>query len=211
MAPGSKVYLYAFSTDVEFGNAVDDYITDPAITGKKVASMSIGWVNAGPYDGTGSINTIVNNAQAAGIFWANSAGNSQKTHYSGTSAQYSNGDSVAFGAGNIEGYGSTPGLVYNICHRHQDHRFPGVERLERRPHRQPEPHRLRFGSLSLDTGLGHRVASVTGVVSTGSALLPPPPPSRLPTPFPPTAPITMGWSFSATKAVARARIVSATG
>ena len=114
MAPGSKVYLYAFSTDVEFGNAVNDYITDPAITGKKVASMSIGWVNAGPYDGTGSINTIVNNAQAAGIFWANSAGNSQKTHYSGTSAQYNNGDSVAFGAGNIEGYGSTPGLVYNI-------------------------------------------------------------------------------------------------
>ena len=50
--------------------------------------MSIGFVNAGPYDGTGSINTIVNNAQTAGILWANSAGNNQKTHWSGTATQY---------------------------------------------------------------------------------------------------------------------------
>ena len=105
MAPGSTVYLYAFSTDVEFANAVSDYITNAAIIGKKVASMSIGWVNAGPYDGTGSINTIVNNAQTAGILWANSAGNNQTAHWSGTATQYGTGDSVAFGTGNIQGIG----------------------------------------------------------------------------------------------------------
>lgn len=118
MAPGSTVYLYAFSTDVEFANAVSDY-SSTAITGKKVASMSIGWVNAGPYDGTGSINTIVNNAQAAGILWANSAGNNQRAHWSGLSTQFvhpTNGptDGVAFGAGNIQGIGVSPGDLRDI-------------------------------------------------------------------------------------------------
>ncbi len=105
MAPASTVYLYAWGTDVEFGNAVLDYRT--AVSGNRVATMSISYVNAGPYDGTGSINTIVDTAQAAGIFWSNSAGNYQKQHDSWTSAQYGTGNSVAFGAGNIEGIGPT--------------------------------------------------------------------------------------------------------
>ena len=84
MAPAATVYLYAWSTEAEFGNAVLDYRNK--VSGNRVATMSIGFVNAGPYDGTGSINTIVDGAQTAGIFWANSAGNYQKTHYSGTSA-----------------------------------------------------------------------------------------------------------------------------
>ena len=115
MALGSMVYLYAWNTDVEFANAVNDYITNPAITGKKVATMSIGFVNAGPYDGTGSINTIVNNAQAAGILWANSAGNNQKAHWSGTATRLLLTETVAFGTGNVEGIGPTPGSVWNIA------------------------------------------------------------------------------------------------
>jgi hypothetical protein len=115
MAPGSTVYLYAFSTDVEFANAVSDYITNAAIIGKKVASMSIGWVNAGPYDGTGSINTIVNNAQTAGILWANSAGNNQTAHWSGTATQYGTSDSVAFGTGNIQGIGPASPSLWNVA------------------------------------------------------------------------------------------------
>jgi len=112
MAPGATHYLYAFGTDVEFGNAVTDYINN--VSGKRVASMSIGWVNAGPYDGTGSINNTVNSAQAAGILFAVSAGNNQRTHWSGTATQYGSGDSVAFGTGNIEGYGPVAGSLYNI-------------------------------------------------------------------------------------------------
>ncbi len=116
MAPKSKVYLYAFGTDVEFANAVDDY-KGTGITGKKVATMSVSWVNAGPYDGTGSSGapaTKVNQAAAAGVFWANAAGNYQTQHYSWTSAQYSNTNYVAFGSGNVQGIGPTSGYLWNI-------------------------------------------------------------------------------------------------
>jgi hypothetical protein len=115
MAPGSTVHLYAWGTDAEFANAVNDYRNN--VSGRRVATMSIGWVNAGPYDGTGSTTgptTQVNNAQASGIFWANSAGNYQTQHHSGTSTQYGTGDGVAFGTGNIEGIGPTPGSVWAI-------------------------------------------------------------------------------------------------
>lgn len=112
MAPGATLYLYAFGTEVEFGNAVSDYINN--VSGTRVVSMSIGWVNAGPYDGTGPINTIVDNAKNAGIFWANSSGNNQKAHWSGTAVQFSNGDYLTFGSGNIQGIGPTSGSVWNI-------------------------------------------------------------------------------------------------
>jgi Subtilase family len=111
MAPGSTVHLYAWGTEAEFGNAVTNY---QGVSGKKVASMSIGFVNAGPYDGTGSINTIIDNAQTNGIFWANSAGNSQKEHYSWTSTQFETGNYVAFGDGNLEGIGPSVGYLWNI-------------------------------------------------------------------------------------------------
>lgn len=112
MAPDATVYLYAFGTDVEFGQAAGDYTTN--ISGKRVATMSIGWVNAGPYDGTGPINAIVDSAQAAGILWANAAGNQQRSHHSWTSAQYSGGNSVAFGGGNVQGIGPASPSLWNI-------------------------------------------------------------------------------------------------
>jgi hypothetical protein len=115
MAPGGTIYLYAWSTDAEFASAVDDYRNN--VTGNRVATMSIAWVNAGPYDGSGGTSdpdTKVNQAQASGIFWANAAGNFQTQHYSWTSAQYSTGNNVAFGTGNIEGIGPSPGSVWAI-------------------------------------------------------------------------------------------------
>lgn len=115
MAPGSTIYLYAWGTDVEFGQAVADYM---AIDGNRVAAMSVGWNNAGPYDGTGSINDIIDDALADGIFWANSAGNSQKQHWSGTSVQYgSTGDQIAFGTGNAQGIGPEPTYYWEIAAR----------------------------------------------------------------------------------------------
>jgi hypothetical protein len=116
MAPGAKMYLYAFGTDAEFGNAMADYETNAGITGKKVASMSIGWVNAGPYDGTGSIDTIVNTAaNTYSIFFANAAGNDQRSHHSWTSMQYSAGDNITFGGSDqYEEFGASSGSWWNI-------------------------------------------------------------------------------------------------
>lgn len=112
MAPGATVHLYAWETEVEFGNAVSDYINN--VSGKKVATSSITWVNSGPYDGTGPINAIVDSAQTAGVFWANSAGNYQTTHWSGTAARYGSTDTVAFGGGNVQGLGPTPDEVWQV-------------------------------------------------------------------------------------------------
>lgn len=102
-APDSTIHLYAFSSEVELGNAVSDYINN--IAGNKVASMSVGWVNAGPYDGTGPINDIINTAQAAGVFWAQSAGNYQQQHYSWTSTRYVSTNYVQVGSNQYQEYG----------------------------------------------------------------------------------------------------------
>lgn len=110
MAPGAKQYLYAFGTDVELGNAIQDFRNN--VAGKRVATMSVGYVNAGPYDGTGPINAMIDGAQSAGILWINSTGNSQKSHWSGLSAQAGTSGSVAFGSGNIQGFGPEPGEVW---------------------------------------------------------------------------------------------------
>lgn len=115
MAPGAKMYLYAFSTDAEFGNAVQYYETNAGITGKKVASMSIGWNNAGPYDGTGPIASIVNTAATTyNIFWANSSGNSQRSHDSLTATQYGTTNYVSFGGEQYNVFGPDGSSCWNI-------------------------------------------------------------------------------------------------
>ena len=114
MAPGARMYLYAFNTDVEFGNAMTNYETDAGITGKKTATMSIGWVNAGPYDGTGPIDTIVNTAaNTYGIFFSTSAGNSQKSHDSFTASVYS-GTYVSFGGQQYNVFGKDGSSCWSI-------------------------------------------------------------------------------------------------
>jgi hypothetical protein len=79
MAPGAQLYLLNFETDVEFGNAVDYAIAQ----GVKVISCSIGWLGAGPFDGTGPICDIVNHARDHGVFWAQAAGNAANKHWEG--------------------------------------------------------------------------------------------------------------------------------
>lgn len=79
VAPGAQLYLLNFDTDVEFGNAVDYAVSQ----GIKVVSHSIGWLGAGPFDGTGPICDIVNSARAHGIFWAQAAGNAANKHWEG--------------------------------------------------------------------------------------------------------------------------------
>lgn len=113
MAPGSRLYLYAWGTDVELANAISDYRNN--VSGRRVATMSAGYVNAGPYDGTGPINTLIDNAQSSGVLWVNSAGNQQKAHWSGISTQYAAGNTVAFGAGNIQGFGPDTTHLWNFA------------------------------------------------------------------------------------------------
>ena len=78
VAPGvDKMILYAFDDDADIEGIVTDMIAEQV----DVVTMSVGWFNAGPYDGTGYINDQVNRASNAGIFWAKSAGNSAQSHY----------------------------------------------------------------------------------------------------------------------------------
>ena len=80
VAPGAELYLVNFNTALEFNAAVNWLISQNV----KIISFSVGWVNAGPYDGTGYICDIVNNAAAQGVFWAGSSGNQAESHWEGT-------------------------------------------------------------------------------------------------------------------------------
>lgn len=89
MAPEANLYLANFATEVEFGNAVRWLVNQ----GVSIISCSIGWVNAGPYDGTGVICDIVEDAHDDGVLWVNAMGNAAQRHWEG-----------AFTDGNGDGY-----------------------------------------------------------------------------------------------------------
>ncbi len=78
VAPEAQLYLINFDTDVEFGNAVDYAISQNV----DIISMSLN-VLVGPFNGTGHIDEIVDNATSKGIVWVNSAGNYAKRHWEG--------------------------------------------------------------------------------------------------------------------------------
>jgi len=80
VAPKASLYLYNFETEVEFGNAVDRARTQ----GVDIITHSIGWVNAGGYDGSGVICEVVNNARTHDILFVTAAGNAAKRHYEGS-------------------------------------------------------------------------------------------------------------------------------
>lgn len=86
VAPGAQLYLVNFSTDVELGNAVDYIISQDV----DIVSASWGFFGNFRGDGQGSVNSIVQNANASGIFWANASGNAAQTHWSG---QFNDADS----------------------------------------------------------------------------------------------------------------------
>ena len=79
MAPDASLYLVNFGTDVELGNCVS-WLTSQGV---EVINHSVNWFGSGPGDGTGPINVIAGGAVAAGIFWANSAGNFAQRHWMG--------------------------------------------------------------------------------------------------------------------------------
>jgi len=78
VAPGAKLYLVNFQTDLEKNNAVNWLISQhvdiiSASTGKMI----------GPKDGTDYSDKIVNNSTKSGILWVNSAGNEAEEHWMG--------------------------------------------------------------------------------------------------------------------------------
>jgi len=81
-APGvDKMILYAFDDDAD----IEAIVTDMIAEGVQVAAMSVGWVNSGPYDGTGYLDDQVNHARNDGnIFWAIAMGNEAQRHYEAT-------------------------------------------------------------------------------------------------------------------------------
>jgi C1A family cysteine protease len=80
MAPGATMYLHKVGDKVQLGNAVDQTIADDV----DVISMSLGWLQDGPGDGTGFLADIVSNARSNGIFYAAAAGNNAEHCWSGT-------------------------------------------------------------------------------------------------------------------------------
>jgi len=79
MAPDAQLYLVNFSSDAEFGAAVDWIISQ----GVRVVSCSANWPGAGPGDGTGPLCDAVNHALDSDIFWAQSAGDAAQRHWEG--------------------------------------------------------------------------------------------------------------------------------
>jgi hypothetical protein len=79
MAPDAQLFFTQPRTDVELSDAVNWCLSQ----GVQVISYSMGWsINAGPIDGTGPVNDIVNQAINHGITWVNSAGNEARSHWS---------------------------------------------------------------------------------------------------------------------------------
>ena len=91
-APGAQLFLICAETEVDLANAVA-YAKANGIT---IVNHSVGWFNTSRGDGAGPAGTpeaIVADARAGGILWVNAAGNSARTHWSGTFTD-SNGDDV---------------------------------------------------------------------------------------------------------------------
>lgn len=79
MSPDSTLYLIPIEYDTDLASAVNYCIANDI----KVISTSICFFGAGPKDGTGPINEVINWAYENGIIWITAAGNYGSRHYSG--------------------------------------------------------------------------------------------------------------------------------
>jgi hypothetical protein len=96
MAHDVDLYCIKVSDEVDLQNAAD-YCRDNGIS---VANHSVGWVIASYYDGTGPINSIINDSRAIdGVFWAVAAGNDAQRHWRGGWSDNDNDDILAFSGG----------------------------------------------------------------------------------------------------------------
>ena len=80
MAPDAHLYLVSYQTEGELGTAVEWLISQ----GVQIISFSQGFLNdAGPGDGSGTVNDIVAGARNAGVLWVSAAGDHARQHWEG--------------------------------------------------------------------------------------------------------------------------------
>jgi subtilisin family serine protease len=81
VAPGiDALYLYAFDDEVDLEHIVQEMIDADV----DVVSLSVGWVNGEPYDGSGFVSSLTNRAKEVGdVFWVAAAGNHRLRHWEG--------------------------------------------------------------------------------------------------------------------------------
>ncbi len=77
MAPDVDLYLLRIGDESDLMAAKNYCVTN----GIDIINMSLGFYNAGGYDGTGPLCDIVNDAHTNGILFVKSAGNNQNYHY----------------------------------------------------------------------------------------------------------------------------------
>ncbi|AUV83945.1 hypothetical protein C2R22_09700 [Salinigranum rubrum] len=98
-APNASLYLATVDTDVEFAAAVSWLRANDV----DVITASVNWVNQ-PYDGTGFVSQVADEAVADGIVWTNSAGNYARRHWE---SEYRNTDGdrwIEFAPGDERNY-----------------------------------------------------------------------------------------------------------
>jgi hypothetical protein len=95
MAPGVQLYCIKVNDSVGLQNAAD-YLADNGID---IANHSVVWVNASYYDGTGTINQIINDSYTRdSVFWTISSGNEARKHWRGLWSDSDGDDTLEFSA-----------------------------------------------------------------------------------------------------------------
>lgn len=89
VAPSAQLYLVNFETEAELSQAVDFLIAEQV----DVVSFSLGFIHAGPGDGTGLVDGIVGRAVDAGVIWSVASGNWAQQHWGGQFTDV-DGDSI---------------------------------------------------------------------------------------------------------------------
>ena len=79
VAPDVGLYLYSIDTSLDFISAVDYAVS----VGVDIISISIGFFNVGPYDGTSGVSEVLENARNSGVLPIVAAGNEANMHWSG--------------------------------------------------------------------------------------------------------------------------------
>ena len=79
VAPNATLYLVNFGSEAELSAAVDFLIAEQV----DIVSFSLGFIHAGPGDGTGPVNAIVQRAVDAGLAWSVASGNWAQQHWGG--------------------------------------------------------------------------------------------------------------------------------
>ncbi|MDS0300473.1 S8 family serine peptidase [Halogeometricum sp. S1BR25-6] len=90
-APNASLVLVRINTDWDFYQAVDWLETE---TDADVVSMSLGWYNLGPLDGTSEMDRVIDASAANGTSWVVSAGNSAGGHHWGGTWNDTDGDGL---------------------------------------------------------------------------------------------------------------------